>query len=76
VTHEHVYGPQAACPGCIEAAKQKADLPAYIVQWLRSRNGGELQHAFADMRVCDYELLLDELKLILAYGGHPPNWVK
>lgn len=50
-------------------------LAAYLIEWLRSRNGGELAEAIGDMRVADFENLRGELELILQHGGRPPNWV-
>jgi len=54
--------------------KNRDELAAYIVEWLRSRNGEQLRPAFDNMRVGDFELMLDELALILQHGGKPPNW--
>lgn len=51
-------------------------LAKYIVDWLRNRNGGELAEAFGDMKLCDYEMLVGELELILKHGGKPPSWDK
>lgn len=55
--------------------QQDIALAEYVVQWLQSRNGGELREAFANMRLGDYVRLHDELALILLHGGKPPNWV-
>jgi NTP pyrophosphatase (non-canonical NTP hydrolase) len=50
-------------------------LADFIVDWLVSRNRGELDEVFGNMRRRDYENLKEELELILACGGKPPNWV-
>ena len=55
-----------------EAQRPLAD---YIVEWLISRNRGELAEAFGNMKVRDSENLKSELRWILMHGGHPPNWV-
>lgn len=39
-------------------------LAKYIVEWLRTRNRGELT-----------KLLHEELEMILQHGGKPPNWI-
>ena len=52
------------------------DLARYIVSFLQRRNRGELQDAFDQMRVGDYNLLLEELAMILEHRGKPPNWVE
>ena len=46
----------------------------YVLCWLRSRNGAELQPALDNMRVCDANLMREELIMILASGGKPRNW--
>lgn len=51
-------------------------LTAYIMSFLRNRNGGELSEAFDAMTVGDDRLIREELELILECGGKPPNWVK
>jgi hypothetical protein len=48
----------------------------YILGWLRTRNGGELENALVEMRVRDAEIMRSELETILRYEGHPPNWIK
>lgn len=53
-----------------------SELAKLIVEFMRTRNRGELDEAFGDMRVRDYELLHEELGMILAHKGRPPNWVK
>jgi len=52
------------------------ELASYIIEWLQSRNGGELRGAFADMRLGSYQDMREELELILKHGGKPPNWVR
>ena len=49
---------------------------AYVIDWLRKRNGAQLRPAILAMSVEDYELMHDELAEILKHGGHPPNWIK
>lgn len=51
-------------------------LASYIVSWLCSRNGGELNEALTSMKVRDWDLMHDELVLILMHGGRPPNWIE
>lgn len=51
-------------------------LVEYIVQWLRDRNGAELEPAFRKMRLSDFEGLKSELEMILKAGGKPANWVR
>lgn len=51
-------------------------LTDYILNWLRSRNGGEFEGTFSTMPLYKFELLKSELELILTHGGKPPNWVK
>lgn len=53
-----------------------AELAALIVDFLESRNGGELREAFEAQRTGDRRLMLDELALILEVGGRPANWVQ
>jgi hypothetical protein len=55
---------------------KEAELAAYILGWLRSRNGGELDEAIGAMRLADYENMRGELEMILQHGGRPPNWVE
>lgn len=50
-------------------------LARYIVDFFSDRNGGELAEHFDDMRHADFDLLLEQLALILKHGGKPPNWV-
>ncbi len=50
-------------------------LARYIADWLRVRNGGELEDAMCNMRVGDFENFLKELEMILKHGGKPPNWI-
>jgi len=52
------------------------ELTYYILEFLRTRNDGELREAFESMRVKDFNLMREELALILTHGGKPPNWVK
>ena len=40
-------------------------LAKYIMRWLRLRNAGELGDAIDAMRLTDYELLVEELVMIL-----------
>jgi hypothetical protein len=54
---------------------KESALADYIVEWLTTRNRSELAEAFGNMRVRDFELLKDELRLILKCGGKPPNWI-
>jgi len=58
-----------------EPGPEEERLTIYIVDWLISRNRGELAEAFGNMTVRDYENLKSELQLILKCGGKPPNWV-
>lgn len=51
-------------------------LAAYIFDWLKRRNGGELSEPLENMRVGDARLAHEELALILRHEGHPPNWQK
>ncbi len=51
------------------------ELAAYIIKFLRNRNGSELDSAFGEMKVSSYMLMLEELEMILEHGGKPPNWV-
>lgn len=79
-------GSPVLCAGCLanrqteERAARKlnrlstAELAEYIITWLSERNGGELEEAFENMRVCDWHTLHDELEAILEHGGKPPNW--
>ena len=53
---------------------QTATLAAYILDWLRRRNGGELDAAIGAMRLHDFDLAKKELELILIHNGKPPNW--
>ncbi len=55
---------------------KESELAAYILSWLRSRNGGELDEAIGAMRLADHENMREELEMILEHGGRPPNWVK
>lgn len=55
-----------------EKAKELAE---YVLSFLQTRNRGELQKAFDDMRMGDYLLLLRELTMIFEHGGKPPNWI-
>lgn len=71
--HEHKEGPRKECQGCI-VADRKA-LALYIFDWLRRRNGNELDDAIGEMSLADYENALEELEMILEHGGKPPNWV-
>lgn len=48
----------------------------YIFDWLKNRNGSELESAFGNMRVKDAKLMKEELIWILRHGGKPDNWVK
>lgn len=57
-------------------SKQDEELASYVIEWLCSRNGGELRPAIESMRVSDFKLMHDELAHILLHGGRPPNWVK
>lgn len=50
-------------------------LARYIVRWLRSRNGAQLDSGIAAMTVESFEGMHAELSWILQHGGHPPNWV-
>jgi hypothetical protein len=51
------------------------ELARYILDWLRKRNGGELEDAVAAMTVASFEMMQAELQLILTHRGKPPNWV-
>ncbi len=55
--------------------EQVERLARYILDFLQNRNGGELEGAIGNMRMSDYRLLHEELKMILKHGGKPPNWV-
>lgn len=61
-------------PKPTEPTKQHTDLATYIAEWLQRRNGGELRSAIMNMRVGDYNLMIEELAFILANDGKPPNW--
>lgn len=52
------------------------ELAAYVLEFLESRNGGELREVFDNMTRKDYSLLLEQLSMILEHGGKPPNWIK
>lgn len=52
------------------------ELAKYIIEFLRTRNLGELEEAFDDMTVGNYRRLENELSLILEHGGKPPNWTE
>jgi hypothetical protein len=58
-----------------ESTTNDRELAEYIVRFMRRRNRAELEPAFGDMRVSDFELMVDELAYVLHHGGHPPNWV-
>ncbi len=47
----------------------------YIVDWLCTRNAGELEPALDEMTVRSRRDMVAELALILRHGGRPPNWV-
>jgi len=49
-------------------------LAHYILNWLESRNGAELEPALEGMTVGDQRRMREELTLILEHGGRPPNW--
>ena len=49
-------------------------LAEYIFEWLRERNGGELDESVSSMTVASYERAIGELAMILANRGKPPNW--
>jgi hypothetical protein len=55
--------------------EEQAPLADYIMNWLITRNRGELAETFVNMRVRDYDCLKGELRWILKHGGKPPNWV-
>lgn len=59
---------------CIECALRDRALTSYILGWLRTRNGAELNEAIGGMRLSDFELMTEELEHILRYRGKPPNW--
>ncbi len=49
-------------------------LALYIVNFLRERNGAELDPQFKNMTVANFELLIEQLALILKHKGKPSNW--
>lgn len=49
-------------------------LATYLIDWLETRNGGELRDPLQDMRVRDRVQMHEELTMILTHGGKPPNW--
>lgn len=51
-------------------------LAEFVVEWLRERNGSQLNDAFGEMKLRDFENLHGELAEILKHCGRPPNWVK
>lgn len=51
------------------------ELAVYIFEWLRRRNGAELEDALLDMTLRSRETALDELERILTFRSKPPNWV-
>jgi hypothetical protein len=59
-----------------ESPTEPSALADAIVEWLITRNGGELGPAFGNMRVSDYRLLREELEHILRCGKYPDNWHK
>jgi len=56
------------------AAVDNRRIANYIVEFLRARNGCELEEAIVDLTVESYELLIDELEDIIKWRGRPPNW--
>jgi hypothetical protein len=52
------------------------ELAAYIVEFLRRRNAGELDPAIRKMTVGSFEILHEELELILEHHGKPPGWIE
>lgn len=58
----------------LAATAQPSLLASYIIEWLETRNKGELREALDQQRIRDRKLMLDELTLILRHGGKPPNW--
>lgn len=50
-------------------------LADYIISWLQTRNRGELQESFDNMRMRDAQNLKSELVWILESGGKPKNWI-
>ena len=62
--------------GKCTVTEEHRNLAAYIVEWFGCRNAGEFEKVLDRQRVMDRRLMLDELAMILAHGGRPPNWVK
>lgn len=46
-----------------------------IIDFMKTRNRGELIEAFDNMTVGGARLMREELASILASGGRPSNWV-
>lgn len=49
-------------------------LAAYIVSWLETRNGNELEPALNKQTIESRRLMIAELSMILRSGGLPSNW--
>jgi hypothetical protein len=64
-----------ACEGVLRSETPRLPTAAYLVDFLRRRNRGELRPAIDAMAETDRALMLEELDYILAAGGHPSNWV-
>lgn len=65
---------RAANPERFLTPEKAKELAAYILHWLKVRNGAELADAFDDMTVRDAENMRGELEMILEHGGKPKNW--